>query len=113
MILPSAGKRRLAHVLRRSGSPRIRLRWKGFFLDWRRSLCVGSDEINARTERRRRFSDAEKAAILDEADQDGVSVREVAKRQIIAESIIYNSGLCGGRWRLLQASRRLSSRTRF
>lgn len=47
-------------------------------------------EIIARTERRRKFSDAEKAAILDEADQDGVSVREVAKRHSIAESLIYN-----------------------
>lgn len=47
-------------------------------------------EIIARTERRRKFSDAEKAAILDEADKDGVSVREVAKRHRIAESLIYN-----------------------
>lgn len=38
-------------------------------------------EMITRTERRRKFSDAEKAAILDEADQDGVSVREVAMRQ--------------------------------
>ncbi len=47
-------------------------------------------EIIARTERRRKFSDDEKAAILDEADQDGVSVREVATRHSIAESLINN-----------------------
>ncbi|MFD2577584.1 transposase [Novosphingobium colocasiae] len=47
-------------------------------------------EIIARTERRRKFSDAEKAAILAEADADGVSVRQVAERHGIAESLIYN-----------------------
>jgi len=47
-------------------------------------------EIIERTERRRKFSDDEKAAILDEANQDGLSVREVAKRHSIAESLINN-----------------------
>lgn len=47
-------------------------------------------EIIARTERRRKFSDAEKAAILAEADEGGVSVRQVAERHEIAESLIYN-----------------------
>jgi transposase len=47
-------------------------------------------EIIARTERRRKFSDVEKAAILTEADADGVSVRQVAERYEIAESLIYN-----------------------
>lgn len=47
-------------------------------------------EIIARTERRRKFSDTEKAAILAEADEDGVSVRQVAERHEIAESLIYN-----------------------
>ena len=47
-------------------------------------------EIIGRTERRREFSDAEKAAILAEADADGVSVRQVAERHDIAESLIYN-----------------------
>lgn len=47
-------------------------------------------EIIARTERRRKFSDAEKAAILAELDADGVSVRQVAERHGIAESLIYN-----------------------
>ncbi len=47
-------------------------------------------EIIARTERRRKFSDAEKAAILAEADEEGVSVRQVAERHELAESLIYN-----------------------
>jgi len=47
-------------------------------------------EIIARTERRGKFSVAEKASILEEADQAGVTVREVAKRHGIAESLIYN-----------------------
>jgi transposase len=50
----------------------------------------GRVEIIARTERRRKFSDAEKTAILAEADADGVSVRQVAERHEIAESLIYN-----------------------
>jgi transposase-like protein len=47
-------------------------------------------EIIARTERRRKFSEVEKAAILAEADADGVSVRQIAERHEIAESLIYN-----------------------
>ena len=47
-------------------------------------------EIITRTERRRKFSHAEKAAILAEANTDGVSVRQVAERHEIAESLIYN-----------------------
>lgn len=47
-------------------------------------------EIIARTERRRKFSDAEKVAILAEADADGVSVRQVTERYEIAVSLIYN-----------------------
>lgn len=47
-------------------------------------------EIIARTERRRKFSNAEKAGILAEADAAGVSVRQVSERHEIAESLIYN-----------------------
>ncbi|WP_156800053.1 transposase [Novosphingobium resinovorum] len=47
-------------------------------------------EIIARTERRRKFSDVQKTAILAEPDADGVSVRQVAERHEIAESLIYN-----------------------
>lgn len=45
-------------------------------------------EIIVRTERRRTFSDAEKAAILAEAVTDDVSVHQVAERHEIAESLI-------------------------
>lgn len=51
---------------------------------------TGRIEIIARTERRRKYSEAEKTAILAEADQDGVTVRQVAERHEIAESLIYN-----------------------
>ena len=51
---------------------------------------TGRVEIIARTERRRKYSDADKAAILAEADQKGVTVREVAERHEMAESLIYN-----------------------
>lgn len=51
---------------------------------------TGRIEIIARTERRRKYSEAAKAAILAEADQEGVTVRQVAERHEIAESLIYN-----------------------
>lgn len=51
---------------------------------------TGRIEIIARTERRRKYSAAQKAAILTEADQEGVTVRQVAERHEIAESLIYN-----------------------
>jgi transposase len=47
-------------------------------------------EIIGRTERRRKYSETEKAAILAEADQEGVTVRQVAERHEVAESLIYN-----------------------
>jgi transposase len=47
-------------------------------------------EIITRTERRRKFSDAKKAAILAKADEVGVSVRQVAERHEIAGNLIYN-----------------------
>jgi len=51
---------------------------------------AGRIEIIARTERRRKYPEAEKAAILTEADQEGVTVRQVAERHEMAESLIYN-----------------------
>lgn len=47
-------------------------------------------EIITRTERRRKYSDAERNAILREADASDVTVREVAKRHEISESLIYS-----------------------
>jgi len=51
---------------------------------------MGRLEIITRTERRRKYSNAERDAILREADAPDVTVREVAKRHEIAESLIYN-----------------------
>lgn len=43
-----------------------------------------------RTERRRRYSEAEKAALLAEFDRGGSTVAEVARRHGIAENLLYN-----------------------
>jgi len=43
-----------------------------------------------RTERRRRYSEADKAALLAEVDRGGRTVAEVARRHGIAESLLYN-----------------------
>ena len=43
-----------------------------------------------RTERRRRYSEAEKAALLAEVDRGGSTVAEVARRHGMAESLLYN-----------------------
>ena len=43
-----------------------------------------------RTERRRRYSDAEKAALLAEIDAGGCTIAEVARRHGMAESLLYN-----------------------
>ncbi len=51
---------------------------------------MGRIEGITRTERRRRYSPAERAAIMREADAPDVTVREVAKRHDIAESLIYS-----------------------
>lgn len=50
---------------------------------------MGRIEVITRTERRRKYSDAERDAILREADAHGVTVREVAKRHEVAKSLIY------------------------
>lgn len=51
---------------------------------------MGRIEVITRTERRRKYSPAERAAIMREADARDVTVREVAKRHDIAESLIYS-----------------------
>jgi len=51
---------------------------------------MGRIEVITRTERRRKYSDAARDAILREADALGVTVREVAKRHEISESLIYS-----------------------
>jgi transposase len=47
-------------------------------------------EIITRTERRRRYSPSERAAVLAEADEPGTTVREVDQRHDFAESLIYH-----------------------
>ncbi len=51
---------------------------------------MGRMEVITRTERRRTYSEAEKAAVVTEASGPGVTVREVSRRLGIAESLIYN-----------------------
>lgn len=51
---------------------------------------MGRIEVITRTERRRKYSPAERVAIMREADAPDVTVREVAKRHDIAESLIYS-----------------------
>lgn len=51
---------------------------------------MGRMEVITWTERRRTYSEAEKAAVVAEASVPGVTVREVARRLGIAESLIYN-----------------------
>ena len=51
---------------------------------------MGRMEVITRTERRRIYSDAEKAAVVAEASVPGVTVRELSQRLGIAESLIYN-----------------------
>lgn len=50
---------------------------------------MGRMEIITRTERRRRYSDADRTRILAEADEPGATVRSVAQKYDIAESLIY------------------------
>ena len=51
---------------------------------------MGRIEVTTRTERRRKYSPAERAAIMWEADAPDVTVREVARLHDIAESLIYS-----------------------
>ena len=46
-------------------------------------------EIITRTERRRRWSDVEREAILADADRPGTTVKAVARRHGVAESLVY------------------------
>ena len=50
---------------------------------------MGQMEIITRTERRRRWTPGERAAIMTEADRPGVTVKAVARRHDIAESLLY------------------------
>lgn len=50
---------------------------------------MGKMEIITRTERRRRWSDAERAVIMAEADKPGVTIRSVAKRFDVSEGLVH------------------------
>ena len=47
-------------------------------------------EVITRVERRRRWTDAEKAAVLAETDTPGTNVAAVARKHGIARSVVYN-----------------------
>jgi transposase len=47
-------------------------------------------EVIARVERRRKWTDAEKAAVLAETDTPGTNVAAVARKHGIARSVVYN-----------------------
>ncbi|PWR22395.1 IS66-like element accessory protein TnpA [Zavarzinia compransoris] len=49
----------------------------------------GEVEVISRVERRRRWSEAEKAALLAETDQPGATVASVSRRHGVAESVLY------------------------
>ena len=51
---------------------------------------MGRMEIITHTERRRRHSEADKVAVLADADAPGSTVRGAAKRYGVAESLIYH-----------------------
>jgi len=47
-------------------------------------------EVITRVERRRKWTDAEKAAVLAETDTPGTNVAAVARKHGIARSVVYN-----------------------
>lgn len=51
---------------------------------------MGGMEILGRIERRRKWSDAEKAALLAEVDAAGGKVKLIARRHRLSESLLYN-----------------------
>ena len=51
---------------------------------------MGEVEIVPRIERRRKWTEAEKAALLAEVEAEGGKVKVVARRHRISESLIYN-----------------------
>jgi transposase len=60
-------------------------------------------EIVPRVERRRKWTDAEKAALLAEVEAEGGKVKVVARRHGISESLIYN---WRSAWKMATASMR-------
>lgn len=51
---------------------------------------MGDVEIVSRIERRRKWTDSEKAALLAEVEAEGGKVKLVARRHGVSESVLYN-----------------------
>jgi transposase len=62
----------------------------GLLLEFQKEGTVADVEIVARVERRRKWSEREKAALLAEVDAAGGKVSVVARRHRVAESLLYN-----------------------
>src|SRR3954453_21769961 len=60
------------------------------FCSSRRRVAMAEVEIVARVERRRKWSEAEKTALLAEVEAEGGKVSVVARRHRIAESLLYS-----------------------
>lgn len=50
---------------------------------------MGDKQVIMRTERRRKWTDDERAQILADCNRPGVTIREVARRHEVAESLVY------------------------
>jgi transposase-like protein len=59
---------------------------------------VGNVEIIGRVERRRKWTQEEKAALLSEIEAEGGRVTVVARRHRISESLLYIIGVRPGGW---------------
>lgn len=66
---------------------------------------MGDVEIVPRIERRRKWTQAEKAALLAEVEAEGGKVKVVARRHRISESLIYN---WRSAWKMATAAMRAS-----
>jgi transposase len=71
---------------------------------------LGDVEIVALVERRRKWTDAEKAALLAEVEAEGGKVKVVARRHGISESLIYN---WRSAWKMATAAMQLPAPAEF
>ena len=71
---------------------------------------MGDVEIVPLVERRRKWTDAEKAALLAEVEAEGGKVKVVARRHGISESLIYN---WRSAWKTATAAMRLPAPVEF
>ena len=73
------------------------------FCRLQKEALLGDVEIVPRVERRRKWTDAEKAALLAEVDAEGGKVKVGTRRHGISQSLIYN---WRSAWKLATASHR-------